>query len=144
MLRLINLSREEFPDYQGWVARGLDLAYDIIPEQKNMPYNEALDSVLDTIEGCACTVIHCTDTDRFLLCFYEYGCKSHHIPGYGIVMYITIGNGTHKMYRELLNYLHRFSLSTTPNHKWIKVHHRVGDFTYQMKYHHVRKPNGRH
>ena len=141
MLKLINLSREEFPSYKGWLERGLDLAYDIIPEQENMPYNEALDATIDVAEGCECIVVHCTETNRFVLCFYEYGCRSQHLPGYGIVMYLTIGNGTGRMYRKLLNYLHAFCRSTTPAHKWIQVHHRVGEYTYKMKYHHVRNLN---
>lgn len=138
MLKLINLSKEEWPYYNGWITKGLDLAYDIIPEQENMPYNEALDAVVNLAEGCSCVVVHCTETNKFTLCFYEYGCKSQHLPGYGIVMYLTIGNGTGTMYRKLLNYLNAFCRSTTPAHTWIQVHHRVSPYTYKMKYHHVR------
>lgn len=140
MVNTIFIPCNETRAYMPWLERGLRLAYINIPEQVHIPYSNAIESLTQNVDGCACVIIHNTVDDTFAGSMIEANHTSPHIQGFGIVMYATMGDGDSTLYRRMLKYLHRLGSAT--GQAWIQIQHRVAPYTYNSKYIKIRNTYG--
>ena len=121
-------------EFQDWLVKGLTLAYvtDLLPEQKEVPFDYALSVVKEDAEDCILVVVE--DGTRFTLAIFALGQVSHHVSGEGCVIFTMIGNGTHKTASKVL----RIIRAIAKDCKWLQVQRRIAPYTYQGKYYKLR------
>lgn len=144
MIKLSYYGADTWPEYGGWLERGLRLTYnyDLIPEQRDVPFEYALQDLHESTEGCSLVVVHNTDDDTFVLCVVIFGQTSQHILGYGTLFHVMVGNGTPQMCLKLVRYVKHLSLRLFPAHEWMNISKRIGRYKYLGTYYKLGVPNG--
>ncbi len=121
--------------FQQWLHKGLTLAYtsDLLPEQKEVPFDYALSVVKEDAEDCILVVVE--DGELFTLAIFALGQVSHHIQGEGCTIFTMIGNGTQRTAMKVLRTIRAIAKDCD----WLQIQRRVAPYTYQGKYYKLKE-----
>lgn len=138
MIEVKYIPEESIDGFSFWLRKGLGLGYstNLVPEQKNVPFEYALEEMRKLVEGCDMIVVH-NGLHEYAACCLAYSQTSHHKVGCGTVIQTMVSNNS-TLTRKLLQIVKMLARTNPDKQTWLYLSKRVSAYTYKGQYYELR------